>query len=156
MQPVSEYSLEKLPSSYPRAEYRCRLVRNGTPLPVVVNGNDVGFQFKCGNLTVLATDLDYFDGVEHFIYLLNSEDRPIDQVSVSDTFGFLQGATPISETELSFGAFGTNDRWNLAVAKSGYWSYSCSEIRARFNSFIFAKRYLTVHRKKGPLWSMPT
>lgn len=156
MKESSAYSLQTLPKSSPLAEYRRRLFLDGTPLQVVVDGDEIGLQLSCGDTTVLATSYDYFDGCNHWIYLLGRDGRPLDQIQMPDVFGFLQEVEVISPCEVAFGYFGTNDRWNLTVDWNGFWSYALTALLKRPNRFLLAKRYLSVRRTIGAPWSMPT
>lgn len=155
MKESSTYALQKLPKWYPLAECRRRLVVDGKPLPVVVNGDEIGLQLSCGECTVLATGYDYFDGCHHWIYLLRRDGKPIDQLSMPDEFGFIQDVAVISPNEVSFGYFGTNDKWSVVVRERGFWSYAPGTLLRRFNRFFLAKRYLGVRRTKGAPWSLP-
>jgi hypothetical protein len=152
----STYSLQELPKRYSLAEYRRRLVAQGAPLPVVVNGDEIGLQLSCGEYTVLATNYDYFEGCHHWIYLLRRDGKPIDQLSMPDEFGFIQDVVVLSANEVAFGYFGTNDRWNLVVRERGFWSYAPSALLSRPNRFLLARRRLQVRRTKGVPWSLPT
>ena len=152
----STYSLQELPKGYPLAEYRRRLVAQGTPLPVVVNGDEISLQLNCGEYTVLATSYDYFDGCHHWIYLLRRDGKPVDQLSMPDAFGVIQDVVFVSPNEVSFGYFGTNDRWNLVISENGFWSYTLPAMMMRPHRFLFARRRLEVRRTKGAPWSLPT
>lgn len=149
------YSLQELPKVYPLASYRRRLVADGRPLPVVVNGDEIGFQMSCGQLTVLATSYDYFDGCQHWIYLLDGGGKPIDLLAMPDSLGFMQDVVVISPNELAFGCFGTNDRWNLVLREQGFWSYTPEAMRRCLNRFLLARRYLELRQTKGAPWSLP-
>ena len=156
MRSSSLYSLQKLPKWYPMAECRRRLVAGGRPLPVVVNGDEIGFELSCGEHTLLATSYDYFDGCHHWIYLLNRDGVPVDQLSMPDEFGFVQDVTVVSANEVAFGYYGTNDRWNLVVREGGFWSYAPGVLARRFNRFLLAKRRLALRYTKGAPWSPPS
>lgn len=155
MKACSLYSLETLPKWYPMAEYRRRLVAEGSSLSAVVNGDEVGLQLTCGEYTVLATNYDYFDGCHHWIYLLGRDGRPVDQLSMPDQFGFIQDVAIVSHNEVAFEYFGSNDRWNLVISENGFWSYAPSALVWRPNRFILAKRRLELKRTKGAPWSLP-
>ncbi len=156
MRESSTYSLQELPKRHPLAEYRRRLVAQGQPLPVVVNGDEISLQLSCGEYTVLAINYDYFDGCHHWIYLLRGDGKPIDQLSMPDSFGFIQDVVVLSANEVAFGYFGTNDRWNLVVRERGFWSYAPSALLMRPNRFLLAKRRLQVRCTKGAPWSPST
>ena len=156
MKESSAYSLQTLPNRYPLAEHRRRLLVDGRPLAVVVDGDEIGMQLSCGDTTVLATSYDYFDGCSHWIYLLGRDGHPLDQIQMPDVFGFIQDVEVISPYEVAFGYFGTNDRWNLTVDRNGFWSYASTALLKRPNRFLLAKRYLSVRRTEGPPWSMST
>jgi hypothetical protein len=123
---------------------------------VVVNGDALDLQMECGNhLTLLATSYDYFDGCQHWLYLLKYG-KPIDQLRMPDEFGFIQELTVVTANEVAFGYFGTNDRWNLVLSESGFWSYSAASLLRRPNRFLLAKRHMSIRRTKGLPWSLPT
>lgn len=123
---------------------------------MVVNGNEISLQLNCGEYTVLATNYDYFEGCHHWIYLLRQDGKPVDQLSMPDEFGFIQDVVFVSQNEVSFGYFGTNDRWHLVISEDGFWSYALPAMMRRPNRFLFAKRRLAVRRTKGAPWSLPT
>lgn len=127
----------------------------GKPLPVVVNGDEIALELAIGGYTLLATTYDYFEGCNHWIYLLQSDGKPADQLSMPDQFGFIQDVVVVSPDEVEFGYFGTHDRWNLTVRKAGFWSYAPAALLVRINRFLLAKRYLDIRRTKGPRWSFP-
>ncbi len=149
------YSLQELPRRYPFSEYRRRLVAQGAPLHTVVNGDEIGLQRSCGRYTLLATNYDYFEGCHHWIYLLDQNGRPVDQVSMPDQFGFMQDVEVVAQDEVAFGYFGTNDRWNVSVSERGFYSYKLSAMWSRLNRFLFSKHRLDVRRTKGAPWSLP-
>ncbi len=153
MKESSLYSLQELPKWYPLGEYRRRLVAGGEPTSVVVSGDEIGLQMESGRLTLLATSYDYFDGCQHWIVLLK-DGKPIDQLRMPDEFGFIHEVASVTENEVSFGYFGTNDRWNLVVSECGFWSYSVASLLRRPNRFLLAKRHASVRRTKGPPWSL--
>lgn len=150
----SLYSLQVLPGWHLFGEYRRRLTAKERPV-CIVNGDEIGLQITVGTYTLIATSYDYFDGCHHWFYLLDEDGRPIDQLRMPDEFGFIQDATVVSENELTFGYFGTNDRWTLVVSLRGFWSYEPSELLRRPNRFLLMKRYLSVQRQKGEPWAPP-
>lgn len=149
MRESSTYSLQQLPKSHPLAEYCRRLVRQGTPLNVVVTGDEIGLQLSCGDYTVLATSYDYFDSCHHWIHLLGRAGKLVDQLQMPDEFGYIQDVKVVSQNEVAFGYHGTSDRWNLAVSDEGFWSYTLPSMLKRPNRFLFAKRHLAARRMKG-------
>ena len=153
MKESSQYALQELPKWYPFSEYRRRVVEQGKPTSLVVNGDEIGLQLQNKRFTLLATSYDYFDGCQHWIYLLK-DGRPVDQLRMPDEFGFIQEVTHLKENEIEFGYFGTNDRWSLVVCEEGYWSYSLAALKMRPNRLLLAKRYVSVRRTKGPPWSL--
>ncbi|MEK8035022.1 hypothetical protein AACH06_29755 [Ideonella sp. DXS29W] len=124
MQPSSKFSLKELPKTVPFATYRRRLFTDGGIKGSIVNGDKIEFEFSSGHHIVLATSYDYFDGCEHWIYLLSPAGEILDLVAMPNVFGFTQDVEVIGPEELSFGYFGTNDRWSLHVWEVGYWSFS--------------------------------
>lgn len=151
MKESSIYSLNELPKWYPLRKYRRRLVGPGGASVTVVNGDDIGLQIDLGNFTLIATSYDYFDGCEHWLYLLRNGEL-VDQLRMPDELGFIQELSNISEDEVAFGYFGTNDKWNLRVFESGFWSYSASSLLRRPNRFFLSKRHILISRTKGPSW----
>jgi hypothetical protein len=151
---ASAYSLTA--SNGPRGsnEFKCCLAANGEPLPVVINGEAINLQLTCGAHTLLATSYDYFDGCHQWLYLLDSNGKPIDALHMPDSLGFLQNLKVLSANEVSFGYFGSNDEWHVTVHADGYSSYAASKLRLRPNRFFLAKRHLAVHCIKGPPWAL--
>lgn len=147
------YALQELPKGFPLRESRRRLVLRGAPTAFVVNGDEMGLQMESGRLMLLATSYDYFDGCQHWIHLLK-DGRPVDQLRMPDEFGFIQDVVTVSEHEVSFGDFGTNDRWHLVADEHGFWSYAVASLRRRLNRFLLARRHVSVRCTKGPPWSL--
>jgi hypothetical protein len=116
------------------------------PLPVFVNGDDIGLQLRCGAYTLLATNYDYFDACSNWIYLLGEDGKPVDQLRLPDYFGFIQAVEVRAPNEITFGYLGTEDRWRLVVHRHGFRSCSFPAMRRRPNRFLFARRYLSVER----------
>ena len=107
----SEYSVR----SANQGMWRSRLLRAGRALPVTLNGDAIDLQVTMGRLTVLATSYDYFDACSHWIYLLGEDGRPIDQLRMPTQFGFIEQVEILSDREMSFGYFGSNDLWRLRI-----------------------------------------
>lgn len=149
MQP---YSLSPLSALHPFRQYKRRLAFGDQPLSVVVNGDEIGMQWAFGGVTLIATHYDYFDGVNHWFYLLSDRGRVLDQVRMPDVFGFIQNVKEVAPNELGFGYFGSNDEWRITVSQSGAWSFGMDALRKRPNGFLLARRYLTLRRMKGPPW----
>jgi len=146
--PTAEYSLQELPGGTFLAEYRRRLVRRDAPLPVIVGGDKIVLQLACGDRTLLATSYDYFDGCEHWLYLIGDDGRPVDQLRMPDAFGFFRDIEVMSPDAISFGCFGTNERWSIVVSRTGFWSYAPSVLLKRPVRFLLSKRYLSESRTK--------
>lgn len=152
MNPSGVYSLREDPNVLLRIAGRKRLMRAGRPLPVFVNGDALDMQIAVGSCTVLATSYDYFDGCHHWIYVLGPDGTPIDQLCMRDQFGYIEDVQVISRHEISFGYFGTNDRWRLRVDEEGFRSFSLGALLMRPNRFLLRKRHCVVHRTKGAPW----
>jgi hypothetical protein len=99
------FSLEKLSRNYLFAADRCRLVLNGQPQPSLLHGEQIDLQLAFGEHTLLATSYDYFDGCQHWLYLVCRDGRIVDGIRMPDEFGFLQDLTTISEDQIAFGYF---------------------------------------------------
>jgi len=118
----------------------------------MLNGDALDLQVTMGRLTVLATSYDYFDACNHWIYLLGEDGRPIDQLCMPTQFGFIEQVEILSDREMSFGYFGSNDRWRLLIDDPGFRSFSMNALRYRPNRFLLGKRHLSIVRTKGPAW----
>jgi hypothetical protein len=149
---MKPYSLCPLSALHPFRQYKRRLTLGNQPLSVVVNGDEIGLQREFGDITLIATHYDYFDGVNHWFYLLSDHGRVLDQVRMPDVFGFIQNVTDVTQSELAFGYFGSNDEWRISISRSGSWSFKLDALLKRPNRFLLARRHLTLHRKKGPPW----
>lgn len=152
MKPVEQYSLLALPAWYPFGDYKRRLVRDGHPTWVVVDGEEIAAQFSCNGFTVLVTNYDYFDGVSNWFHLIDGEGKILDIVTTPDYFGFLQSVESQAELELNFGFYGTNDQWNLRVHEKPIWSCRIEDLRSRVNRFLFSRRHLMLGCTKGEPW----
>lgn len=152
MKPIETFSLQSLPAWYPSREFKRRLVCNGVPTWVVVDGDEIAAQFLFGRYTVLATNYDYFDGVSTWFHLLDEEGKIQDIVATPDYFGFLEDIESPSEYELNFGFYGTNDRWSLRLRERPIWSFRIGELRFRANRFLFSKKRFMLACTKGRPW----
>jgi hypothetical protein len=103
----------------------------------------------------MATHYDHFEACSHWIYLLRGDGRPIDQLRMPDQLGFLHEVQLVSGNEVSFGYFGTNDRWTLAVSEAGFRCYAADVLLRRPTRFLLARRHLAMQRRKGAPWSAP-
>jgi len=61
-------------------------------LPVPISGTSIAFQFSPGEYILLATEYDYFDGCNHWIYLVRRDGTAVDKISLPDTFGSFRTA----------------------------------------------------------------
>ncbi len=152
MNPCAKLSLGELPSGHPDAESRRRLVHADGRSGPVVHGEKIGFQFSGQGYTLLATSYDYFDGCQHWIYLLDAAGKVLDRVDMPEVFGFVQDIQSTGPDSLSFGCFGTNDRWHLSVCARGFWSYSRASLAPRLNRYLLSKRYLMLEVTRGRPW----
>lgn len=152
MKESSSYGLQQLPNLFPFDEYRRRLCLEGVPLNVVLWGREIDIELTCGPFTFLHTNYDYFYGSHHWIYLLDPVGRPIDMLCMPDVFGFISDLKIVSPQEITFGYYGTNDKWSLTVWEHGYWSFTPNELARRLNRFLLSKRFLEVRRTKGEPW----
>jgi hypothetical protein len=155
MVPTNVCTLQRLPVRHPVQEHRRRLVIRDLPTSTVVCGDEIIAQYVCGDLNVVLTDYDYYDGTQHWCYLTTAAGSVIDRVTLPDTFGALQQPTVESPTQISFGCYGTYDRWRLTVTAPGYWSFRTTDLTCRGVRYLLAKRYLTLVRTRGPAWSAP-
>lgn len=135
--------------------YRRRLVRKGQPLPVVVNGDALDLQLALGPFTLLATSYDYFDGCQHWLYLLRWDGMPVDQLRMPDQFGYIQDVLVLADNDISLGYFGTNDRWRLAISEQGFRSFSPTALLMRPNRFLLSRRHLSTQKTAGIPWPCP-
>ena len=129
---------------------RSGLQRAGKALPIWVKGDSIDLDMAIAGCTLLASSDDYFDGCHHWLYLLTQDGKLIDQLRMPDQFGYIEHVQVLSETAISFGYMGTNDRWTLCVDRQGFRSFSWRELVARPNRFLLARRHLKLHRTEGP------
>jgi hypothetical protein len=149
MTPSSTYTLAALPAWNPAGWVQRRLLAEGRPLPVFVDGDGIGLQLRYDAFTLLATNYDYFDGCHNWIYLLDQDGNPLDQLRLPDYFGFIEKIEVCAPNEVAFGYMGTQDRWRVVVHPQGYWSYTLTTMSRRLNRFLLSRRYLSVQRSKG-------
>ena len=138
--------MEELPHWYPGRNVKRRLVMAGGHLRTIVNGDTIAGQFSLVGNSLIATSYDYFDGVSYWFYLIDPAGKIIDNVSTPDYFGFMEDVDTTKPDALSFGFFGTDDKWEIAVQPRGFWSFKFSELTPRINRFFWRKRYLSLKR----------
>lgn len=145
MNRIERFSLASLPPGRVIDKSRSRLLLDGRSL-CVVDGDEISAQFECSRHFLVVTNFDFYDGTSHFFLLLNEDGRLIDQVSTPDVFGFIQDIATENATVLSFGFYGTTDKWRLVVEASGRWSFLAAELACRPPRFLLAKRRLRLRR----------
>ncbi len=143
----SDYTLQEIPDRDIMREAEYRLVLRGTPLPHIVTGDEIDFQFSCGEFTLLSTSWDWFYGVEYWIWLLRKDGRPIDELVMPDRFRGVTDVRIVSPCEVAFGR--TDDRWSVAVSEEGFWSWRPSVVWRRPMGFWLSKRRLSLRRTTG-------
>lgn len=149
--PVKRFSLR---SPLPGKTLSCsRLLDDDRPLQMI-SGDEIAAQFQMGPFFIVVSTYDYFDAASHWFYLLRADGRIIDAVSTPDYFGHIQNIDLTQRGRLSFGFFGTNDRWTLDVRDTGEWSFAYRDLVRRINRFVLCKRYLTLTGHKGPPWKL--
>lgn len=153
--PSSSFALQELATADPLLAYRRRLAMDGVTLPVVVNGAEIEFELRCGHLTLMATSYDYYEGWSHWIYLLQQDGKPLDQIALPDQGGFLQNLEVISPAEIEFGFYGTHDRWHLMVHASGFWSFAPRILFSRPGGLWLSRRRMALRHTKGGVCSEP-
>ena len=146
------YSLTKLPLWHPFYLFGRRLSRGGHSKSSAVAGDAIGLEVKFGGLTLVETNYDYFDACSHWIYLLSEDVTVLDELHLPDVFGFIQDIEKVSDCEVKFGFFGTNDRWSAQIEPGGYWSFAANALRYRLNRKLLSKRYIRLTRHRGPPW----
>jgi hypothetical protein len=134
---------------------RSRLIVDGKPVRTFVHGDAISVQLACGEHFLVATHFDCFEVVEYWFYLLRDNGTVADLASTPAYFGFLQELSIDGPMRISFGFFGTNDRWTLSVSETGYWSYSLGAMARRLNRFLLSKRYISMERRKGATLAGP-
>jgi hypothetical protein len=147
---VERFSMEKLPFWYPSRAFKRRLVSTGRSLRSVVNGDEIAGQFLLAGHSLIVTNYDYFDGVSTWFYLVDPTGKVIDNVSTPDYFGFIQDVKVQGPSGINFGFYGTNDRWELLVHESGFWSFKLAALARRINRFFWRKRYISLKCVKNP------
>lgn len=155
MTPIETCSLEALPGPPAMNTFKRRLRLAGAPAKTVVWGDDLSAQFACGAGTLLVTNYDYFEGVHHWVYLIDPHGEIADLATLPDYFGFMQDIAVISPTEISCSFYGTHDRWFITVAERPRWSFLPGDIARRLNRFFLRKRLLALRCEPGPPWSVP-
>lgn len=149
---LAGFSLGRFPPWHPLRTLRRRLLFDGRPLGVSVNGDDIDHVLELNSFYVIATTYDYFDGCNHWLYLLDQHMKLMDAVSMPDYFGFLEGIERLSHDEITFGYYGTHDKWTLRVERNGLSRYGVGDLLRRPNRFVLKKRYMLLTRTKGPKW----
>lgn len=129
-----------------------RLLLDNTRRLRRVFGDELAAQFQIGELFIVVTTYDYYDAASHWFHLVRGDGKIIDAVATPDYFGFIQDVDTSQPGKLSFGFFGTNDRWTLQVHGEGFWSFRYRDLARRMNWFLLSKRYLTLLGTKGPPW----
>ncbi|WP_444892942.1 hypothetical protein ACJJIE_21630 [Microbulbifer sp. TRSA001] len=128
----------------PDGEYSI-VVSDGTR-KLVLPGDELRHEYSCGDLTLLISSYDYYDGVSYWYSLLGKNGSIIDRVSTSDRFGFIEDLTVEGEDLLEFGIFDSNERWRLRICELGFRSFSWEAIFQREPKFWFRRHYLKLEK----------
>ena len=147
MHATDRFSLRALPERHAARDFRRQLLLDGQSTDTVVEGDEIVRQYACGDLFLLITSYDYYDGVSQWFYVVDGCGRVKDEVSTPDRLGFLEGITVEGESQLSFGFFATNDRWTLTLRESGVWSFTAADLARRAGRFLLRRRYLSLSSK---------
>jgi hypothetical protein len=147
MQATDRFSLRALPERHPARGFRRQLLLDDQLTHQAVEGDEIVRQYACGDLFLLITRYDYYDGVSHWFYVVDGRGRVKDEASTPDGIGFLAGITVEGESQLSFGFFGADDRWTLILREGGVWSFTTADLARRAGRFLLRKRYLSLSCK---------
>jgi len=150
---TNRLSLAELPSWSALRTYRRKLVVDCRKAPAAVWGDAIGVQYECAGGFFTVTHYDYFDGVNHWLYVIGKNGRVRDFASIPDFFGFVQNVVVESPSTISLGFFGTNDRWEVTLSSQGFWSFGAADLARRPNRFILGKRYMALRQIKGSPWA---
>lgn len=117
-----------------------------------VRGEEILLQLDLGSRFLVITTLDRYDYALHWIYLLSKSGKVLDVVCPRSYFGFVEKVCFESARAISFGVFGTNDRWLLKISDAPFLSLSVSALAQRLNRFLLRRRFLAASRTKGERW----
>ncbi|XLZ72977.1 hypothetical protein ABT364_13675 [Massilia sp. SR12] len=141
---TGQFTLTELADKFSSGEYSRRLSMAGIGEVGVVKGEQIVAQFECQGLFLVVTCYDYFDGVSHWYYVVDGSGVIVDSASTPDYFGFLERLEVEEANRISFGFFGTNDRWSLELHVQGLWSYRFEHLARRINRHMLRKRYMSL------------
>jgi hypothetical protein len=119
----------------------------------VVDGEQIVAQYKFGDLYLIVTCYDYFDGVSHWFYVVGPNGEIIDMATTPDYFGFLEDLEIVDTNRISFGFFGTHSLWNLEMHVHGFWSFRLVHLARRLNKYLLRKRFVSLKCTRGPTWT---
>lgn len=142
MEILDDFAVEELPPEHRLSEHHAMLTRDGLSTGVIVNGSSLSHQFAYQRHYAIMTHYDFFDGVDHWISLLNPELEVIDLVSLPQSFGFVKDLEIAENERLSFRLFDSNDRWSVSIDIRGRSSFALRHLVRRRNRFLFSKRHL--------------
>jgi hypothetical protein len=154
MELLTRFSLRPLPPWHPRRALGAAELMSGPETRCIVAGDELAFQARLGNAYLVVVDYDCFECTDHWFYLLDERERVVDQVSTPSYLGFIEKIVYESPDSISFGFFGTNDRWSLSVSQRPFWSFAPVHLQVRPNRFLLARRRLVPHCKRGEPWSL--
>ena len=145
------------------SEYKSKLLNaQGQPI-AVVNGEAISFQQDFGELTLIATHYDFFDGCNHWLYLFRGNTL-LDQLTLPDSFGFVDKVQRRSANTVQFSFHvickpqddetpqarnwrlydEKHQAWELTINPHGHWNWHWSALKRRPNRFLLSRRYLQV------------
>jgi hypothetical protein len=139
---IDDFALQPLQAGRTAAQsHQRRLHCDGRDTGVCVCGDRIVAQYRLGSDRLLITDYDYFDGVTHWLYLLDKTFKVIDLLSPPDTFGFMQDLQA-NGARLQFGFYELKGRWELNISGRPFWSFSRQHLAVRRNRFLLRRRRL--------------
>ncbi len=125
--------------------YTMSLARGAEDTGLVINGDEIHFQFEIEGLVLLVTHYDYYDGVNYWYYLINDENKIVDMASTPDYFGFLE-LKEQSRDEIKFSFFDSTEKWSLKIYPNGTWKVSLADLIRRSPKFWLSKKYIKLKR----------
>jgi hypothetical protein len=141
---ATDFMTEALTS--PAADWNRKLLFQGKDTGLVIAGDQIAAQRKVGQFYLVVSEYDYFDGATCWFNLISTDFKLLDVVSTPDYMGLNDQIEVLEGGRLSFGFFGTADRWELAVSQKPFWSFARRHYWCRIKPFIYHRRWLELTR----------
>ncbi|WP_108124654.1 hypothetical protein [Saccharospirillum mangrovi] len=142
MIPTNEYSCTPRKNTALNITFEMDAFKRGEDKHITLSGISIEAEYKVGGHTLLITKYDSFNSVKYWFNLLDEDLNLVDEASTPEYFGFIQNLKSHSGNLITFGFYGTEDKWALRYTPEGVRRFRFS----RPLTLVFKKRFITIKK----------